>query len=99
MKWIIGVWCLGLYPKYFKLSIEVDLFETLGSFFMEKILKRFGNLIEKITLSENMFMAFKEAKKGKANKKKVYDFELNIHYLIYPLTLNFYITYRRHIIQ
>lgn len=45
---------------------------------MEKILKRFGNLIEKITLSENMFMAFKEAKKGKANKKKVYDFELNL---------------------
>jgi hypothetical protein len=41
VKWIIGVWCLGLYPKYFKLSIEVDLFETLGSFF-------YGENIEKI---------------------------------------------------
>lgn len=41
-------------------------------------MKRTGNLIEKIISSENMFLAFKEAKKGKANKRKVFDFELNL---------------------
>lgn len=41
-------------------------------------MKRTGNLIDKIISSENMFLAFKEAKKGKVHKKKVFDFELNL---------------------
>ena len=45
---------------------------------MEKKLKRIGNLIEEIISSENMFLAFKDAKKGKSSKKKVFDFEINL---------------------
>ena len=48
-------------------------------------MKRNGNLLEKVVESANMFLAFKEAKKGKANKQKVYDFELALGSNIYNL--------------
>lgn len=48
-------------------------------------MKRNGNLLEKVVESANMFLAFKEAKKGKANKQKVYDFELALGTNIYNL--------------
>lgn len=41
-------------------------------------MKRIGNLINTIISSENMFLAFKEARKGKNHKRKVFNFELNL---------------------
>lgn len=40
-------------------------------------MKRYGNLFDKVVSRDNIFLAFRDAKKNKRNKRSVYQFELN----------------------